>query len=154
MTENTYYKSPVGWLKISANGKKITELSFVKRVPDHKKIKNPTLVRAKKELDEYFKGSRKKFSAALLPEGTPFQKLVWTALTKIPFGTVVCYGDIAKMIGRPKAARAVGGACNKNPIAIIIPCHRIIGVSGHLTGYAGGLKIKCALLEHEYTCTK
>lgn len=85
-----------------------------------------------------------------MPAGTPFQRLVWTALTMIPFGKVVCYGDIACMIGRPKAARAVGGACNRNPIAIVIPCHRILGVKGDLTGYAGGLKIKCALLEHEY----
>ncbi len=103
----------------------------------------------KEQLGQYFKGNLKEFDIILTPEGTSFQKLVWDALTKIPFGTTVAYADIAKMIGRPKAVRAVGGAIGANPILIIIPCHRVIGSSGKLTGFSSGLENKVLLLGHE-----
>ena len=105
------------------------------------------------ELAEYFNGKRQIFNVPLSPEGTPFQKKVWEELKKIPYGQTATYKEIAKGIDNEKACRAVGMANNKNPIAIIIPCHRVIGSNGSLTGYAGGLTVKNKLLqiEHEYT---
>jgi methylated-DNA-[protein]-cysteine S-methyltransferase len=102
-----------------------------------------------KQIDEYFKGKRRKFHLDLDPLGTPFQKMVWRQLEKIPFGKVVSYGEIAGVIGNSKACRAVGSANGKNPIAIIIPCHRVVGRDGNLTGYGGGLWRKEWLLKHE-----
>ncbi|NPE29178.1 methylated-DNA--[protein]-cysteine S-methyltransferase [Methanococcoides sp. SA1] len=103
----------------------------------------------KGQLGQYFKGNLKEFDIRLSPEGTSFQKLVWDTLTKIPFGKTVTYADVAKMIGRPKAVRAVGAAIGANPILMIIPCHRVIGSSGKLTGFSSGLENKILLLEHE-----
>lgn len=103
----------------------------------------------KEQLGQYFKGNLKEFGIKISLEGTSFQKLVWDALTKIPFGTTVTYADIAKMIGNPKAVRAVGGAIGANPILMIIPCHRVIGSSGKLTGFSSGLENKVLLLKHE-----
>jgi methylated-DNA-[protein]-cysteine S-methyltransferase len=100
-------------------------------------------------LNEYFAGERKKFSVKLDFRGTPFQKKVWHAMLSIPFGETRTYGDLARQIGEPKAVRAVGAANGKNPIAIIGPCHRVIGSSGKLTGYAGGLPVKALLLRLE-----
>jgi methylated-DNA-[protein]-cysteine S-methyltransferase len=102
-----------------------------------------------RQLDEYFKGARKSFSLKLLLKGTPFQKLVWQRLKKIPYGKLASYGDVARAIGRPNAYRAVGNANNKNPIPIIIPCHRVIGSDGKLVGYGSGLWRKEWLLNHE-----
>lgn len=102
------------------------------------------------QLEEYFSGKRQKFSLEFsLHRGTEFQRLVWSEMQKIPFGETVTYAEIARKIGRPKAARAVGMACNKNPVCIIVPCHRVVGSSGALTGYAGGLAKKQWLLTHE-----
>ena len=101
------------------------------------------------EVEEYFTGRRREFSVDLDTPGTPFQKKVWEALLAIPYGETRTYGQIAAAVGRPKAARAVGGACNQNPVAIIVPCHRVVGANGDLTGYAGGVEIKCRLLELE-----
>lgn len=101
------------------------------------------------QLQEYFSGARKCFDLPLAPKGTPFQKLVWQELCRIPYGQTRTYGEIAAAIGKPGAARAVGMACNKNPIWLLIPCHRVVGKSGSLTGYAGGLPMKQALLELE-----
>lgn len=103
----------------------------------------------KEQLQEYFEGSRSSFDLPLAPEGTDFQKLVWEELLKIPYGESRTYSEIAVAIGRPKASRAVGNAINKNPIAIIIPCHRVIGKDGNLRGYAGGLELKEMLLRLE-----
>jgi methylated-DNA-[protein]-cysteine S-methyltransferase len=102
-----------------------------------------------RKVDEYFRGARKKFSLKLLPQGTPFQKLVWQQLKRIPYGKVVSYGDVARAIGKPHAFRAVGNANNKNPIGIIIPCHRVIGSDGKLVGYGSGIWRKEWLLKHE-----
>lgn len=102
-----------------------------------------------KQLTEYEKGTRKTFELPLHLKGTDFQKLVWNALLEIPYGETRSYQEIAIRIGKPKALRAVGGACNRNPIGIIVPCHRVIGKNGSLTGYAGGLSYKELLLNHE-----
>lgn len=101
------------------------------------------------QLQEYFSGSRKAFDIPLRPKGTPFQLAVWRALCEIPYGETRTYGQIAAAIGKPNAARAVGMACNRNPLWIVIPCHRVVGSNHALTGYAGGLSMKRALLELE-----
>ncbi|MRX28313.1 methylated-DNA--[protein]-cysteine S-methyltransferase [Kangiella sp. HZ709] len=103
----------------------------------------------RKQLDEYFAGDRRQFDLPLESNGTDFQKNVWQQLTKIPFGESRNYGEIASAIGNTKASRAVGAANGKNPISIIVPCHRVIGANGALTGYAGGLQAKQWLLKHE-----
>ena len=104
---------------------------------------------ARRQLAEYFAGLRRDFDLTLSPSGTVFQREVWAALEAIPFGATCCYSDIAERIGRPRAVRAVGAANGKNPIAIVVPCHRMIGRDGSLTGYGGGLDRKRWLLEHE-----
>ena len=109
----------------------------------------PLLVQAKAQLSEYFAGTRQEFTLPLSPKGTPFQQKVWAALQTIPYGQTRSYGEIARQIGSPKAARAVGMANHHNPIAILIPCHRVVGQNGALTGYAGGLDRKKALLQLE-----
>jgi methylated-DNA-[protein]-cysteine S-methyltransferase len=109
----------------------------------------PVLLQLRTELDEYFAGTRKSFNVKLAPEGTEFQRAAWTALTKIPFGQTRSYGEQAASIGNPKAVRAIGAANGKNPIAIVVPCHRVIGANGTLTGYAGGLDKKEFLLKLE-----
>jgi methylated-DNA-[protein]-cysteine S-methyltransferase len=112
-------------------------------------VTNAVLAEAKRELQAYFKGRLTAFSVPLNWHGTPFQQTVWQALIEIPFGETVSYGDIARAIGRPKSARPVGGAVGRNPIPIMVPCHRVIGSDRSLTGFTGGLNIKVALLEQE-----
>ncbi len=146
----TYLQTPIGQLKITANDKAVTSVHFVKKGEKVKSEKPNTVThQCKKQLKEYFAGRRKKFELPLELEGTEFQKKVWKALMKIPYGETVSYGEIAKKIKNKKAVRAVGRANNKNKIAIVIPCHRVIGADGSLTGYAGGLEIKQWLLTHE-----
>jgi methylated-DNA-[protein]-cysteine S-methyltransferase len=101
------------------------------------------------QLDQYFEGSRQAFDVPVAPSGTAFQQAVWDQLTRIPYGTVASYGAVASRIGKPTASRAVGAANRTNPVAIIVPCHRVIGASGALTGYAGGVWRKEWLLKHE-----
>ena len=103
----------------------------------------------RRQLDEYFAGSRRSFDLPLVPAGTPFQSRVWEALARIPWGTTVTYGELAARVGRPGAARAVGAAVGRNPISIVVPCHRVVGAGGALTGYAGGLDRKAFLLALE-----
>ncbi len=105
----------------------------------------------KRQLEAYFRGERKRFDLPLAPRGTPFQRQVWQALGDIPYGEVVSYQDIARAIGNPKAVRAVGGANGRNPIPILVPCHRVIGRDGSLTGFGGGLETKRRLIELERT---
>jgi methylated-DNA-[protein]-cysteine S-methyltransferase len=107
------------------------------------------LALAARQLAEYFAGDRRVFELPLAHAGTQFQQLVWRALVAIPFGETRSYGEIARAIGRPAASRAVGAANGKNPFAIVVPCHRVIGASGELTGYAGGMAAKRWLLAHE-----
>lgn len=111
--------------------------------------RHPVLERAVRELEEYLGGTRESFSLPLAPEGTAFQRAVWEALTAIPFGETRSYGEIAVAIGRPSAVRAVGGANALNPLSVVVPCHRVIGRHGDLTGYAGGVERKRWLLAHE-----
>ena len=132
----------------------ITENDKLKRVEFVKSCKETTKddsfqKEIKKELLEYFEGKRKDFEIALEVEGTEFQKKVWIEMAKIPFGETMSYGELAEKVGCPKGARAVGLACNKNKIAIIIPCHRVVGKNGKLTGFAGGLDVKAQLLKLE-----
>jgi len=145
-----YYKSPLGILKISADEKGIKEIEFAQE--EFKSIQNSSSKIIKdciKQLDEYFRGKRKSFELKLNPEGTEFQKKVWKELLKIPYGTTLSYGEIARRIKNQKAVRAVGQAIGRNPISIVIPCHRVIGSDGSLTGYASGLWRKECLLKHE-----
>ena len=145
------YNTPIGKIRLTDNGEAITSLAFVGVNDDNAVVLNetPLIHRAFCQLDEYFRGVRRNFDLPLCPHGTEFQKKVWQALLKIPYGEVCSYIDIANEIGSAKAFRAVGGANNKNPIPIIIPCHRVIGKNGKLVGYAGGLEIKKFLLEIE-----
>ena len=107
---------------------------------------------AQRQLREYFQGQRQSFTLPLAPPGTPFQQRVWQELQHIPYGTTLTYRELAQRLGMPQAARAVGQANGRNPLAIVIPCHRLIGSDGHLRGYAGGVAIKQRLLQHEGVC--
>jgi methylated-DNA-[protein]-cysteine S-methyltransferase len=147
------YVSPIGPLRLAARGDALVAV----RLPDSDQAASPgrenatpMLVRAMHQLAEYFAGQRTRFDLALaLDDSTPFQRAVWTALCDIPYGAVSSYGAIAVAIGQPTASRAVGMANHNNPIAIIVPCHRVIGASGALTGYGGGLATKQFLLDLE-----
>jgi len=129
-------------------------LNAVNAPKGYEKKETPLIKKAALQFGEYFKGKRKSFNLPLTLQGTAFQMKVWNALKKIPYGKTISYGELAAMIGNPKACRAVGMANNRNPIAIIIPCHRVIGCDGSLTGYGGGLKLKQQLLELEKIHTK
>ena len=146
--------SPLGKLTLESDGKALTRI----RLPDEKWEADPQVNRVRKpdlfkdaasQLGAYFRGERKDFHLELNPQGTPFQQKVWDLLREIPSGQTITYGELAVRSGNPKASRAVGAANGKNPIPIIIPCHRVIGSNGKLTGYAGGLEAKKKLLEIE-----
>lgn len=149
--------SPVGELTLLANDNKLlalvwnAEKSHLHWMQEAQPTnKNAVLNSTEKQLNEYFAGNRRHFDVNVeFKHGTPFQKKVWSALTKIPYGETVSYGHIAKKIGKPKSARAVGAANSKNPVGIIVPCHRVIGSNGTLTGFAGGLPKKKTLLKLE-----
>ena len=153
MTSKGYYNSPTGLLEIKAEGDAITSIAFA----EEKKDDHPSSAVVEKciqELDEYFHKGRKFFSVELKPQGTDFQKRVWNELLLIPFGKTISYEELAIRLGDIKAIRAVGLANGLNPIMIIIPCHRVIGKNGDLTGYAGGLATKEWLLYHEGSLLK
>ncbi len=141
--------SPVGPLTLSASETALTGIDFGDTRHEPVNGASPVLAQAAEELTEYFEGRRRSFTVPLAPEGTAFQKEVWAALREIPYGGTASYGAIAARIGRPGAAIAVGQANRRNPIPIIIPCHRVIGTDGQLVGYAGGLEIKRSLLDRE-----
>lgn len=145
-----YIESPIGVLGISADEGGISRICIANEPPSSCPLPEPVAAAAK-QLGEYFKGERRKFKLPLAPKGTPFQRAVWDELLKIPYGSTASYGEIAARVGNPKAARAVGMANNKNPIMIVIPCHRVVGSDGSLTGYAGGLEAKAWLLRLEQT---
>jgi len=135
---------------IADNGDAITGLFFGRKVPaGFKKTETPLIQKAVTQIKEYLAGKRKQFKLPLAMHGTEFQMAVWQALQKIPYGETRSYKEIAAMIDRPKAVRAVGMANNRNPISIIVPCHRVIGHDGKLVGYGGGLPLKQFLLELE-----
>ncbi len=149
-----YTNSPIGELLLAGDQDALTMIGFPKgsmrRAPEPDWIFNEKpFAEAMKQLDEYFDGQRRDFDLPLRLDGTEFQLLVLDELQKIPYGETTSYGDIAKRIGRPKASRAVGAANGRNPIPIVVPCHRVIGSHGDLTGFGGGLDTKEALLRLE-----
>lgn len=145
-----YYKSPIGILKLICTKDALVSVDFVDKYKENTNQPTKIELTCKEQLDKYFNGDLIEFDIPLMLEkGTEFQQSVWKALIEIPFGQTRSYKDIAKHIDNPKAVRAVGGANNKNPIGIIVPCHRVIGSNGKLVGYASGLKNKEWLLTHE-----
>ncbi|HHY09031.1 MAG TPA: methylated-DNA--[protein]-cysteine S-methyltransferase [Firmicutes bacterium] len=143
------YPSPVGNLLLGEENGKLTLLAFNEDGLKKDSVPSPFLKDVAGQLDEYFAGKRREFDVPLAAKGTDFQKDAWHELLKIPYGETRSYKQIAERIGRPKAYRAVGLANNRNPIAIIIPCHRVVGSSGKLVGYGGGLSTKEFLLDLE-----
>jgi len=144
-----YYNSRIGLLEIAGTEKGIASVNFVKKKSRENAPLPACLKECVSQLDQYFKGKRKEFSLKMDLKGTDFQKKVWAQLVKIPYGKTVSYKEVAQAIGKRKATRAVGMANNRNPISIIIPCHRVIGSDGKLVGYGGGLWRKEWLLNHE-----
>lgn len=152
----TAFQSPVGELKLVASDQGLMAILWANDNPNRVPLgsmkrddANPVLIQTRLQLEQYFAGKRQRFVLPLNFVGTDFQKLVWQSLLTIPFGETRSYGQIAQHIGKPKAARAVGAANGRNPISIVIPCHRVIGSNGELTGFAGGLKAKAYLIEIE-----
>lgn len=151
-----FITSPIGGLKLVASDKGLVAILWENDNPRRVQLpesvdrpKHSMLVRTEKELEEYFAGERDTFTVPLDMRGTHFQKQVWEALLGIPFGETRTYGQLANQLGNPKSTRAVGAANGRNPIAIVVPCHRVIGHSGKLTGFAGGLDAKAHLLKLE-----
>ena len=152
----TRFESPIGELLLTASDSALTAVWFpgsgdVTAAPanDGRGPANAVLTRACEQLAEYFAGRRTTFAVPLEPAGTPFQRRVWDALRAIPYGTTLSYSDLARRLGDVRATRAVGAANGRNPIPIIVPCHRVVGADGSLTGFGGGLDRKRWLLEHE-----
>lgn len=155
-----YYNSPIGKIEITGNDEGIISVFFIEENIDkspsllasdnfNKKESSKVITDCIQQLDEYFASTRRQFELKLNPEGTAFQKKVWSKLIKIPYGKTKSYLDIAKQIGDANANRAVGNANAKNPVSIIVPCHRVIGNTGELVGYSGGMWRKEWLLNHE-----
>ena len=159
-----FYKfadTPVGKLKLVASDQGLVAILWENDRPHRVRLselvenpQHPILVETERQLAEYFAGKRQDFDISLDMRGTPFQKNVWEALLAIPFGETRSYGQLARQLGNPNATRAVGAANGRNPISIIVPCHRVIGSSGSLTGFAGGLDTKSRLLDLENPNTK
>lgn len=151
-----WHASPLGELLLAASDTGVTDVHvragrYVPAIPPDwvQAPRNPLLGQLRRELDAYFGGRLRRFGVALDPRGTDFQKRAWAALAAIPYGETRSYGQQARAIGRPRAARAVGAANGRNPIGIIVPCHRVIGADGAMTGYAGGMDCKVFLLKLE-----
>lgn len=143
------YSSPIGVLEIKSENNQITHLLFKDSAGTSSETISDVMKECIHQLDEYFAGNLQNFSLPLAPEGTHFQKSVWKALQTISYGQTICYKQLAEKVDNPKACRAVGTANGRNPIAIIIPCHRVIAADGSLGGYAGGLDVKTTLLRLE-----
>ena len=148
-TATSYFNSSLGVLRISADEKGITEVHFSKEKERRENGDHPFVRECMTQLEDYFSGKLREFDLPLNPAGTAFQLKVWKALLDIPYGKTISYLELAMTVGDKNSTRAVGSANGKNPIAIIIPCHRVIGHDGKLTGYGGGLWRKEWLLEHE-----
>ncbi len=152
----TRFESPIGDLLLTASDSALTGVWFPVKgqvtttLPNEgHRTTNDVLARASEQLAEYFAGGRTTFAIPLEPAGTPFQRRVWDALRAIPYGTTLSYSELARRLGDVRATRAVGAANGRNPIPIIVPCHRVVGADGSLTGFGGGLDRKRWLLEHE-----
>ncbi|MFW5998265.1 MAG: methylated-DNA--[protein]-cysteine S-methyltransferase [Halanaerobiaceae bacterium] len=158
---SSYYPSPIGILKISFTAKEVREIKFVKEINEiDEDCCNGIFFKNQKvrdlynliydQLNDYFIGKRKSFNLPCNPEGTDFEKQVWSYIENIPYGEISTYKEVAQAIGHPEAARAVGNAARKNPLIIIIPCHRVVSSTGEISGYIGGVRRKKWLLKHEY----
>lgn len=143
------WNTPLGIVRVVTESGRICMLKFEQRREDYPDRPDELCFLAKEQLNEYFAGQRRKFTLPLCPQGTPFQRNVWEVVKSVPYGQTRTYREIGLQIGCPTASRAVGAAVGKNPIWLLIPCHRIIGSDGSLTGYAGGLRRKESLLELE-----
>lgn len=144
--------TPMGRLLLVATEEGLCEVDFAsegREIPESWQRDAERIAPIAAQLKAYFNGEKQSFDIPLAPQGTEFQRKVWQELCKIPYGETISYGELARRIGNPKASRAVGAANGQNPVAIIIPCHRVIGSNGRLTGYAGGLDRKAFLLKHE-----
>ncbi|HET6527668.1 MAG TPA: methylated-DNA--[protein]-cysteine S-methyltransferase [Balneolaceae bacterium] len=150
-SNQTWYSSPVGILHLKTDGESLTAAHFSDAKPALATHPSNHLVirQAITQLDEYFEGKRAAFDLPLAPDGTDFQQSVWKKLQEIPFGQTITYGELAEMLGDVNKVRAVGKANGKNPIPVIIPCHRVIGANNKLVGYGGGIENKRWLLQHE-----
>ena len=151
MKKACFFQTVMGGIGIAETAGAVTNIFFAGTVKpaEYEIEETPLLLKAERQLQEYFAGNRTGFDFPVNPEGTVFERAVWAALLTIPFGETRTYGQIAKQIGRPKASRAVGRANGLNPVNIVIPCHRVIGASGKLTGYSAGLDFKTRLLKLE-----
>ena len=148
--EVCYLNTPVGWLRISADALGLTAIDFIDEPPKTvQPVSFPHLKEAYRQLNEYFRGERLSFNLPLNPGGTDFQRAVWDVLEAIPFGTTISYKELAERLGKPGATRAVGQANNRNPLPIVVPCHRVVGAGGELGGFALGPDVKRALLRIE-----
>ena len=157
MEDSTYkqlYDAPIGKMIIVSNGVSLIEIDHVNHEEPMTSNPDELCQRATKQLDEYFAGKRTSFDLPLQPKGTDFQLKAWVALTTIPYGETISYGEQAKRMDNPKAVRAVGGANGKNPFSVVVPCHRVIGANGTLTGYTGGMNRKEWLLDFERSVLK
>lgn len=144
----SYLNTPLGWLQIQATDTAITAVGFI-QAPENDRSENALSQAGKAQLAAYFKRQRTDFDLPLAPKGTDFQQAAWQALRSIPYGETRYYAQQADLIGRPSAIRAIGAANGANPVAVVVPCHRVIGKNGALTGYAGGLERKEWLLAFE-----
>lgn len=155
MTRFSYLQSPVGPLLVAADDVGLRAIEFyanrhpVARDATWVEGPHPLIDLARRQLEEYFAGTRRTFDLPLAPRGTDFQRVVWFELAEIPYGSTISYSELAVRVGRPSAVRAVGAANGRNPLPIALPCHRVIGADGSLTGFGGGLPMKRFLLEHE-----
>lgn len=143
------FTTPAGPLGLEAEGGALTRLYLPNQLLPPAGAETPLLAEGRRQLLDYFQGNRRDFDLPLAPHGTPFREEVWAALRAIPYGRTITYGELAVRVGRPKAVRAVGQANHHNPLSILIPCHRVVGAGGSLTGYGGGLELKRLLLELE-----
>jgi len=149
-TYTVWMDSPIGALELVGGDGAVTAIEFKKRKSGKRTTQAvPVLAEAVRQLEAYFSGRLRDFDLPLAPSGTPFQQKVWKALRKIPYGGTISYGELAARVGSPNGQRAVGAANGQNPIPIIIPCHRVIGSNGTMTGYGGGIPIKRKLLSLE-----
>lgn len=146
----------MGWLRCTVDDDAVVGLDVVDddvgheaQIDEDQTLERTMMDQLLGELDEYFAGTRQHFGVPVRPAGTEFQQAAWQVLRAIPYGTTITYGEQARRLGSPRAVRAVGGANGRNPVAIVVPCHRVIGADGRLTGFAGGLEVKAWLLDHE-----
>jgi methylated-DNA-[protein]-cysteine S-methyltransferase len=154
MTYHTFISSPLGDILLTTDDHGLTGINFqdgtgAKKPPKGSVNSTAPFEEAKRQIGAYFRGELKSFDLSLSPAGTPFQRSVWKALCEIPYGKTISYGELAKRIGKPTAYRAVGAANGRNPLPIVVPCHRVIGSDGRLTGYNGGIYLKEYLLKLE-----